>query len=250
MKNILFTIAYDGTNYSGWQTQRLKVKNKKIKTIQAAIEHALSTILQTQIKIYGSGRTDAGAHAKGQTANFKTDSKIPLKKIKAALNSLLPEDIRIKAARQVPLDFHARYRAKTKIYQYVILNRPDRGVFNRLYVLHINKLLDIDLMRKEARTLLGRHDFSSFQAKDSIARSAVHTIKKIFITRRGGLIFINIEADGFAYNMVRNIVGTLVELGRGKFPAGDLKKILRLKNRKYAGPTVPAKGLCLVKVKY
>ncbi|MCM8801519.1 MAG: tRNA pseudouridine(38-40) synthase TruA [Candidatus Omnitrophica bacterium] len=246
MRNLKLIIEYDGSNYCGWQKQR----NNKKKSIQQVLEDTLQKILNEKIKIIGSGRTDAGVHALSQVANFKTNSKISLPKLKKALNALLPEDIVIKQIKRVPLDFHSRFDAKTKLYRYVILNRPYRSAFLRKRVYFYPYPLDINLMHKEAKVLLGRHDFKAFQAVDKKERSSIRTIKKLIIKKEKDLIIIDIEADGFLYNMVRNIVGTLIEIGRGRFSKGDLKKILLLGDRKKAGFTAPAMGLYLVKVKY
>lgn len=246
MRNLKLIIEYEGTNYCGWQKQR----NSKKKSIQQVLEDTLQKILNEKIKIIGSGRTDSGVHALSQVANFKTNSKIPLTKLKKALNTLLPEDIVIKRIKEVPLDFHSRFDVKSKLYRYIILNRAYRSVFLRKRAYFYPYPLDINLMRKEAKVLLGRHDFKAFQASDKKEKSSIRTIKKLVIKKKKDLITIDIEADGFLYNMVRNIVGTLIEIGRGRFVKGDLKKILLSRDRKQAGFTAPAMGLYLVKVKY
>jgi len=250
LKNILLKIEYDGTDYKGWQTQRVFGSRSKTKTIQQTLENVLIKILKEPVKLFASGRTDSGVHAQGQIANFKTHTQIPLTKLKIALNSLLPCDIRIKTVKQVGLDFHARYDAKSKVYQYAILNKSEHSVFTRNFSTHIRYPLDIGLMRKEARAFLGKHDFKSFQASDKRVRNSVRTIKMISVKKQRGYIYIDICADGFVYNMVRNIVGTLIEVGRGKLQAGSIKRILKAANRKYAGPTASARGLRLLKVNY
>jgi tRNA pseudouridine38-40 synthase len=254
MRNIKLTIEYDGTNYCGWQIQKVKSKMQnpklKIRTIQSTIEGALKKILQEKVKLIASGRTDSGVHALGQVVNFKTKSKLSPLRLKAALNSNLPLDIRIKSAVETDLNFHSRFQAKSKLYRYRILNKEKSFVFKRNYSHFIPYSLDWKAMRREARVLLGSHDFSSFQTKDKRERNPVRTIKKISVFKEDGEILIDIESDGFLYNMVRNIVGTLIEVGRGKLKKGALKEILEKKNRKFAGPTAPARGLCLVKVKY
>ncbi len=251
-KNIFLKIEYVGTRYHGWQTQRKKTpaKGRKTATIQQTIESVLEQILQQKINLTASGRTDSGVHAKAQCANFKAVSDIPLAKLKTALNSLLPQDIRVKAIKQLKIDFHCRYDAKSKVYRYVILNNEHGSAFLRETALHVYRRLDVKQMQKQAMVLKGRHDFKSFQAADKKERSSVRTIKNISVKKRGNLIFIDIEADGFVYNMVRNIVGTLIEIGRGKMKPGAMKRILNKRNRKSAGPTAPAKGLCLLKVNY
>jgi len=252
MRNIKLTIEYDGTSYCGWQCQKSQIPNPKSqkRTIQETIEKTLAGILQQKIRLISSGRTDAGVHAEAQVANFKTDSKIPLEKLQKALNALLPDDIVITETEKVNLDFHSRFDAKSKLYRYTILNRPYRSTLFKDKVYFYHYPLDVKLMQKEARTLLGRHNFKAFQASDKKERHPVRTVKKLKLTKDKELIYIEIEADGFLYNMVRNIVGTLIEIGRGRFKEGVLRKILLEKNRKLAGPTVPAKGLSLIKVNY
>jgi tRNA pseudouridine38-40 synthase len=251
MRNIRLTIEYDGTNYQGWQIQQNRPHTlKKEKTIQGIIEKALSQILQEEVRIIGASRTDTGVHAKGQTANFKTESEMPVAAIQRAVNSILPKDIIIKDVKEADLDFHARFDARSKTYRYQILNQGCNSVFTRSYHYHISYALDHRLMKKEARVLIGRHDFKSFQAADKKEKGSIRTIKRISVKKIGNLINIDVKADGFLYNMVRNIVGTLIEIGRGKFPCGSMKKILAAKDRNKAGPTAPAKGLCLMQVLY
>ncbi|MBI4845237.1 MAG: tRNA pseudouridine(38-40) synthase TruA [Candidatus Omnitrophica bacterium] len=253
MKNILLKIEYDGTNYRGWQRQasrELKGENDSL-TVQEVIETALKDILKEKVSLISSGRTDAGVHAKSQYANFRAATSIPLNKMGMAINALLPSDIRVLSVRRVPDSFHSRYDVKTKVYRYVILNRKYCSVFLRQYVLHIPKpQLDVSVMQKESKVLIGRHDFKSFQASDKKVRGSIRTIKDISVKKSRGLILIDVEADGFLYNMVRNIVGTLIEVGRGKRPKNSLKNILLVRDRRCAGPTVPAKGLTLLKVRY
>jgi tRNA pseudouridine38-40 synthase len=251
MRNIRLKIEYDGTRYSGWQIQK-NSKDRTIpqKTIQQEIENFLSRIIQEHVKIIGSGRTDAGVHALSQIANFTTKSSMPVKTMQRALNSLLPEDIVVTGCKQVSADFHARYSATSKTYSYQILNSPHSSAFNRLYQHHIPYKLDYRLMNKAARELIGKKDFKSFQATDKKERGSVRTIKRLSVKKQGDIIKIDIEADGFLYNMARNITGTLIEIGRGKIPLENIKDILKAKDRTKAGPTAPAKGLCLVSVKY
>ncbi len=253
MRNIRLEIEYDGTAYAGWQFQisNIKYQKSKLKTIQETIEKTLQKILREKVRLIVSGRTDAGVHAKAQVANFKTKSKIPLDKLQLALNGNLPKDIAIINIGEKPLRFHSRFDARSKTYRYSILNRRFPGALLRRFVYFYPHPLGLKLMRQEAKVLLGRHNFKSFQAADKINRSPLKTVKKINITKnKEGLINIDIEADGFAYNMVRNIVGTLIETGRKRFKKGDLKKILLARDRRLAGPTVPAKGLTLLKVNY
>jgi tRNA pseudouridine38-40 synthase len=251
MRNIRLKIEYDGTNYNGWQVQN-NTKNRTTPqhTIQHAIETVLSRILQENIKLNGSGRTDSGVHALGQVANFKTKSKMPLRRIQRALNGLLPKDIVITGIKEADLNFHSRFDAVSKTYRYQILNYPYTSVFKRPYQHHIPYRLDHRIMHDAGQALLGKKDFKSFQAVDKKKGNSVRNIRKLSVKRQAHTINIDIEADGFLYNMVRNIVGTLIEIGRGKIKAGDIKHILNAKDRKKAGPTAPAKGLCLVKVEY
>jgi tRNA pseudouridine38-40 synthase len=272
VRNIKLTIEYDGKNYRGWQVQKshqviirfaqdaqsrtlkrqrsAKTLSHLSKTIQETIEQTLQKILQEKIKLIGSGRTDAGVHALAQIANFKTKSNISLDRLLKALNGLLPLDISIARVEEKNLNFHSRFDTKSKIYRYTLLNRKYRSAFLRNTAYFYPHPLNTELMRKESKVLLGRHNFKSFQASDKKTREVTRTIKKIDITKDKDLILIDIEADGFLYNMVRNIVGTLIEIGRGRFSKGSLNKILHSQNRGMAGPTVPAKGLCLLKVKY
>ena len=247
MRNLKLEIEYDGTDYCGWQAQ---TRNKHKKSIQQTLEKTLRKILQEKIRLIASGRTDAGVHAFAQVANFKTKSNIALDKLQRALNGLLADDITINKIEEVNLDFHSRFSAKSKVYRYTILNRAYPSALLRNTVCHYHYPLDTRVMQKEARVLLGRHNFTSFQACDKIERDPVRTIKSIKITKDKEKIYIDIEADGFLYNMVRNIVGTLLEIGRGKLAKGSLEKILLAKDRRLAGPAAPAKGLCLIKVKY
>lgn len=252
-RNLKLTIEYDGTNYCGWQRQTIRQASgasRHSKSIQEAIEKTLQKILQEKIRLIGSGRTDAGVHAEAQVANFKTGSGIPLEKLQKALNALLPDDIVITRIEQVSPNFHSRFYAKSKVYRYIILNRPYPSALLKNKVYFYPYPLELRLMQKEANTLLGRHNFKAFQASDKKDRDSIRTIKKLNVTKDKELIYIDIVADGFLYNMVRNIVGTLIEIGRGRFKKGDLKKILLGRDRKLAGSTAPAKGLSLIKVNY
>lgn len=244
MRNIKLTIEYDGTNYCGWQSQ---INGP---SVQDFVEKALKRFLHERVKVIGAARTDSGVHAKGQVANFKTTSKLPLRKIKKALNGNLPKDISITGIRRAAEDFNAQFSAKRKLYRYTICNREERNPFLDRFSVHIPRRLDINAMKKGARLLLGRHDFSSFKGSKGATMTQVRTIKKISIKRRGNFIIIDIEADGFLYNMARNIAGTLIEIGRGKIKPAGMKKILSARDRSKAGPTAPAKGLTLIRVKY
>lgn len=253
-RNIKLVIEYDGANYSGWQRQ----KNTP-RTIQETIEKILRKIIGEKIILIASGRTDAGVHATGQVANFKTISKIPAGNIKKALNGLLPKDISIRDVEEVFLNFHSRFSAKSKAYRYSILNQEHPSALLRDYCYFMPHKLDIVKMRKAAKGFLGRHDFSAFCASGSSVKGTVRTIKKISVTKKSfyplspisyPLIFIDITADGFLYNMARSIAGTLISVSRGKIKPRQIKEIIKGKLRKSAGPTLPAHGLCLLKVGY
>ncbi|MBL7071270.1 MAG: tRNA pseudouridine(38-40) synthase TruA [Candidatus Omnitrophica bacterium] len=245
MTNFCLTLEYDGTGYSGWQIQKGKVK-----TIQGILEDALFTIFHTKIRVISSSRTDSGVHARGHVANFKARTRMNARQVKRALNSLLPGDILVKKVSPVPPSFNAQFDALSKTYRYTIWNREYVSPFMRRYVYHFKQPLDSALMKREARSLIGKHDFTSFKASDGKIKNPVRKVKRLDISGRGGLIEIRIEAHSFLYNMVRNIAGTLVEVGRGRLPRGSVKKILKKKDRKTAGPTAPASGLCLESVKY
>ena len=246
MNNIRLTIAYDGTKYAGWQIQ------ENAKTIQGEIEKVLKKILKETIRLTGSGRTDSGVHARGQVANFITKKNMLPKKLKKALNVNLPKDIVIKKAENVPLEFHSRFNAKNKHYRYTILNGRTDDPFTRRYYYKAPYKLNFELMKQEAAGLVGRHDFKAFQSKSALSkiRNTTRMIKMLTIKNENDFIFIDIEADGFLYNMVRNIAGTLMEIGRGYFPPGSIKRILKSKDRRAAGPTASAKGLALIEVAY
>ena len=245
LRNIKLTIEYDGTEFNGWQAQA-----KGLRTVQGEIEKALKKIFKSEIRLYGSGRTDAGVHALGQVANFKITAPMPVAVIQKALNSNLPEDVSVTKAEEVPLNFHAQYSAKSKIYRYTILHRASRRAYGRQFCLHFPYKLDLAIMKKEAKSLIGRKDFRSFGSLDKGhgRDNAIRHVTKIDIKKKGDIITIDIEANGFLYKMVRNIVGTLLDVGTGRLPTGSIKKILTKKNRKVASPPAPAHGLCLLKV--
>jgi len=247
LRNIRMEIEYDGTNYCGWQIQS---RNFSKKSIQQVLEQTLKKILHEKVKLIASGRTDAGVHAQGQVANFYSKSIIPLEKLQRSLNALLPDDIVVKKVALAPLDFHARFQAKSKLYRYTIINRNVPSVFMRQQALFYPYPLNLKLMRQEAKALLGRHNLKAFQAAGKKEKSTTKEIKYISIQKNNDIITIDIEADGFLHHMARNIVGTLIEIGRGRFPKGTIKQLLKLKDRKKAGPTAAACGLCLMKVNY
>lgn len=242
--NVKILLEYEGTCYSGWQRQKNAV------SIQEVLEKAIQSITKEKVRVIGSGRTDSGVHALGQVANFKTYTKIPIEKLPYAINSKLPEDITVKHAQIVPEDFHARFSAKSKVYSYSIYNAKFPSPLLRRYVYFFPLPLNLEEMRKAADILIGEHDFKSFMASNSSAKSTVRCIKRFEILKRENLITLQIEANGFLYNMVRIIAGTLVDIGIGKTKAEDMISILNSKDRSSAGKTLPAQGLCLMKVIY
>ena len=251
VRNIKLTLEYDGTRFNGWQVQ-----DKSKRTVQGELNTALSRIFQEKCSVIGSGRTDSGVHAKGQVANFKTTSSMTPIQILKALNTSLPEDVSASKVEEVSQKFHAQYSAKSKTYRYTILNSQNRSALSRDFSFFYPYPLNLTRIRRELKNLLGKKDFKSFQAHDSAIseeslknKSTIRTIKRLEIQKNGNFIFIEIEADGFLYKMVRNIVGTLLEIGSGK-RSESLKKILNAKDRRCAGQTAPAKGLCLREVRY
>ena len=265
VRKVKVILSYNGKDYAGWQRQKGK------RTLQKIVEETLSKILQEKIKVYSAGRTDSGVHALGQVISFSFHKGISLKKIKNGLNALLPSSLRIKRISYVPSSFHPRYDTSLKTYRYLILNSKVNSPFLKDYALFYPYKLNISAMRKGARFLPGRHNFISFQAAGSrinpallnpvkkggvksplreIKRISIKREKSIFLNPREKLISITITADGFLYKMVRNIVGTLLELGKEKLAPEDIKKILKKRDRRAAGPTAPACGLTLLKVNY
>ena len=242
-KNYKLTIAYDGSRYNGWQRQ-LATQN----TIQGKIEAVLSVLYGHNIEINGSGRTDAGVHAKCQVANYKASDDYTCDYIKDYLNTYLPEDIAITSVSEEDLRFHARLCVKKKIYEYRILNSNVSDVFNRKYVFQIKENLDVDKMKLAAAKLIGTHDFLGFSSLKKAKKSTVRTIYSIDIEKTDSQIIFTFCGDGFLYNMVRILTGTLVEIGKGN--EIDIDGILNGLERCHAGATLPAKGLCLANVIY
>lgn len=243
MRNLKLTIQYDGTKYCGWQ------KQPNSSGIQGTIEYAIYEITKEKVNITGSGRTDAGVHALGQVANFKTNSSIPAARIPDALNAKLPKDISIIDCQEVSDDFHSRYSATGKIYRYLIYNKPYRSPLYKDISYHVRYELDIEKMRSEAKSLLGTHEFKGFMSSGSSVKDTVRTIHNISIDNSGDLIVLEVEGNGFLYNMVRIIVGTLVDIGRGRIDK-SLEEIIASQDRGEAGHTAPAHGLFLKKVHY
>ncbi len=244
-RNIKMILEYDGTRYHGWQRQANGL------TVQEVLEEGISTITQEDIRVIGSGRTDAGVHALGQVANFRTNSNIGPRGLLQGINSLLPWDIVVKELAEADTSFHARYNAKSKTYMYQIYRGAVRSALYRDYAWFIHDTLDIEKMKEAAQLLLGTLDFSSFCAANCGIKNHVRTVMAVDMIRdRRGMVKYCIEADGFLKYMVRNIVGTLVDVGRGKLSKAELMSIVEAKDRKRAGQTAPAQGLFLKEVKY
>ncbi|OGD21068.1 MAG: tRNA pseudouridine(38-40) synthase TruA [Candidatus Aminicenantes bacterium RBG_16_63_16] len=242
MTNYKIIVAYDGTDFYGWQRQ------PKSRTIQGEIEAALSRIAGRRIAVIGAGRTDAGVHARGQVANFRADFRMDRHELERALNAILPAAIRIVSLRREPDKFNARKSAKSKIYQYRIVNTPIVSPFDFRYVLHWPGPLDADGMARAAGLFVREADFSAFSSNHLL-----HPVRRVVrseVRRRGREIVYTVEANGFLRYMVRTIVGTLLEVGRGRLEPLQVEEIFRLNERRLAGPTAPAKGLCLIRVRY
>jgi len=242
--NVKITVEYDGTHYHGWQIQ------SRGETIQAVLEKAVSTFLKTPTHITGSGRTDAGVHALGQVANFFSADIDNPHRIRRALNALTPDNIAIREVEIVPDSFDARRDGRSRVYEYHILNRPTASPFYRYRAWHLHDSLELEAMREVIQCLLGEHDFSSFQAAACDAEHAVREVYRTSLDQRGDLLVYTIEATAFLRHMVRNIVGTLVEVGRGARTAQSFHELLGMRDRTKAGPTAPPHGLFLVEVKY
>ncbi len=244
MKRIGLIVAYDGTQYCGWQTQPNGI------TVQGELNRCLSELLGTEIETMGASRTDAGVHAMGNVAVFDTDSRIPGEKFSFALNQRLPEDIRIQLSEEVEPDFHPRYCESEKTYEYRILNRTFPVPTERLYSYFYHYPLDINKMREATTYLIGQHDFASFCGAKAQVKSTIRIVTGIEVYREGDMITIRVSGRGFLYNMVRIIAGTLIEIGAGQYPPEKMKEILEAKNREAAGPTAPACGLTLIGIQF
>jgi tRNA pseudouridine38-40 synthase len=244
MRRIKLVLEYCGTRYHGWQVQPNAL------SVQECIERPLTQMTNSPVRLHAAGRTDAGVHALGQVAHFDTLSTMPLPALQRGLNSLLPDDIAVRQVTEVPMDFHARYAARQKTYAYVVHNHPVRSAFVAPYTWYVPQPFDVPAMRSAAQVLVGRHDFSAFRAASCAARSPVRCVSRIAVKRRAARIFFVVCADGFLQHMVRNIVGTLVDIGLGKIPAEAMTAILQSRQRQFAGPTAPPQGLFLVRVRY
>jgi tRNA pseudouridine38-40 synthase len=235
-------LEYDGTDFFGWQRQ------PDLRTIQGTIEKALGEIFQQSLDIAGAGRTDAGVHAWGQVCSFKVETSLTADRIGRAVAAKMPEDIRIRAAEEVGEDFHARFSAQRRRYIYYVRTEPS-AIWRRFF--HVTPYaLDVDRMKEAARGLLGEHDFASFTPAKSKDEPTSCLLSELNVRKDGPIIFFTLEADHFLHHMVRVVVGTLIEVGRGKIPPEHIEAVLVKKDRTAAGPTLPAKGLFLLEVEY
>ena len=244
MKRIKLMTAYDGTHYHGSQIQN------NGETIEGVLKMELSSLLKEDIQIIGASRTDAGVHARGNVFVFDTESRIPPEKFTYALNARLPEDIRIQYSEEVPLTFHPRHQDTVKTYEYRILNRKLPLPEYRLHTHFTYEALNIEKMQQACKFFIGEYDFASFCAAGSQVESTVREIYDLHVKKEGDLITISVTGNGFLYNMVRIIAGTLLKVGSGQFAPEDMEGIIQGRDRSLAGPTAPAKGLTLIEIRY
>lgn len=244
MKRVKLIVSYDGTNYCGWQIQQNGI------TVEEVLNKTISELVGEEVTVIGASRTDSGVHAMGNVAVFDTESQIPSEKMSFALNQRLPEDIRIQSSCEVPLDWHPRYCDTRKTYEYRILNRKISVPTERLYSHFFYYPLDVEKMQQAADYLVGEHDFKSFCSARSQVENTVRTIYYLRVEKEGDLIRIRINGNGFLYNMVRIIAGTLIKVGTGMYPPEHMKEILDAKDRRMAGPKAEARGLTLLEIEY
>lgn len=244
MRRIRIIIAYDGTDYVGWQTQNNGV------AVQEVIEKAIFEVTGERTSLQGSGRTDSGVHARAQVAHFDTAARMAADKFAIALNTHLPADVRVLYSEEADPGFHARFSAKEKQYRYFVQTGPHADVFARKYALHAYMPLDLNVMNEAAALVMGTHDFSAFMSTGREVETAVRTISLSQWEKQGKFLVYTVQGNGFLYNMVRILVGTMVGMGSGRIPADSMEKALSTLSRKDAGPTAPAHGLVLWRVKY
>ena len=245
MRTYKLTISYDGSRYQGWQRQATTDN-----TIQYILEWSIGKLVGYRVHIDGSGRTDAGVHARGQVASVKLSKLYDTKELKDSLNRYLPEDIRIQLSEEVEPDFHPRYCDSEKTYEYRILNRKFPVPTERLYTYFYHYKLDVDKMKAATSYLIGQHDFASFCGAKAQVKTTIRTVTGIDVWRDGDIVIIRVTGTGFLYNMVRIIAGTLIEVGNGQYPPERVKTILEACNRETAGPTAPAQGLTLMGIEF
>ncbi len=244
MKNYKLIIAYDGTRYYGWQRQPDQ------NTIQGKLESVLSVMTGRELEVIGAGRTDGGVHAKGMVANVNLETELSCEEIRDYLNRYLPDDIAVLEVREASPRFHARYNAIGKTYQYTCYDGAVKSVFDRKYVTRLDECPDVELMREAAKVIIGEHDFRNFCVNPRMKKSTVRKVDRLDIERDGGYIRFTVHGTGFLQNMVRIIVGTLIEVGCGRMTTAEVKAVLENPDRQKAGPTAPAQGLCMMSVDY
>ena len=242
--NIRVVLEYDGSGFAGWQQQAHG------RTVEQELKRALQQITGQELKVYGAGRTDAGAHAEGQVASFQTDGRISPKKLVGALNARLPADVSVLSAEAVPDDFHARYSARWRRYRYRYLDRPARPALERNRCWHVPGALDVDAMSNAAKVLVGKHDWTSFCSASEPTAARVREMRSASVVRRGEFVELELVAEGFLRGLARSIAGALAEVGRGRKPAGWVGEVLRARDRRQAARTAPAGGLTLMEVVY
>ena len=244
MRNFRLTLSYDGTDFHGWQVQ------PGLRTVQQVLEEAIHRLTGERLRVNASGRTDTGVHAVGQVVNFRSETKLAADVLVRAINAHLPADVVVREAADVPESFDANRDARRKLYRYIIHDGAVPDLFMRRYCHHTRYRLDAAAMARAAACLRGTHDFHSFETDWPNRASSVRTITHLAVNRFGDWIWLDVEADGFLYNMVRAIAGTLINVGRGYWPESRVDEILEAKDRRQAGPTAPAQGLFLMRVKY
>lgn len=244
MRNLLLTISYDGSNYHGWQVQKNAV------TVQEVFQNAVKKLFKQNIDIKGCSRTDSGVHANKYCVSFKTDTDIPCENIIMALNSYLPDDIAVLNCTDMDIDFHARYNVVKKEYVYIINNSKIRNPFLRNYAFWYRYDIDTDYLNEQAQAFVGTYDYSGFCSANSGVEDTVRTVYSFEVSRKGDMVYFKVSADGFLYNMVRIMVGTLLFVNEGKIKKDELKNVILSKNRKLAGKTAPPQGLYLNDVIY
>jgi tRNA pseudouridine38-40 synthase len=242
--NIKVVLEYDGSNFAGWQQQA------KGRTVEAELKRALREVTGQDITVYGAGRTDAGAHAEGQVANFRTDGRIAPRRLMAGLNARLPEDVAVLSAEEVPDDFHSRYSAQWRRYRYRYLDRPARPTLERGRCWHVRGALDVDAMSEAAVALAGRHDWTSYCSASEPDEGRVREMRSARVARRGDFVELELVAEGFLRGLARGIAGALAEVGLGRRPPEWVGKVLRARDRRQAARTAPAGGLTLMEVIY
>lgn len=244
MRTILLILEYDGTEFAGWQLQ------PNGRSVQEVVEQALIELLGEPVRVHSAGRTDAGVHARAMPVHFTTQRTLPLRAFRDGLNRLLPNDVAVYEAYEMPEGFHARFKARQKWYRYTLDRRSIRSPLSGRRAWQVRGTLDLAAMREAAKLLVGEHDFSAFRASGCAAKSTVRQLNAVDLIEEGTLLHIDVRGSGFLRNMVRMLVGTLVDVGRGKRPAADVTRLLAGEPGLRSGPTAPAHGLCLMTVDY